>query len=195
MKTADELKIIHIGATPSELGMMFNMTPQEVNRRLTGKVVPAKTEHKLPRYRIDDAAPYLCNPKFDVEEYLKGLPPSKLPPQLNKAFWAGMRERQDYEENLGDLWRTERVMEVVSEAFKTVNMTLQMMEDTVGQKAELTPVQRRIIIEIVEGLRGNLQKNLQNAFKNYRQAEDEHGAPVAEALLALEDDIDDGLDD
>lgn len=193
MKTGDELKIIHIGATPSELGMMFDMSPQEVNRRLTGNIVPAKTDHKLPRYRIWEAAPYLCNPKFDLEEYLKGLKPTQLPPQLNKAFWTAMRERQDYEENHGDLWRTQRVMEVVSEAFKTVDMTLKMAEDQVGQISELTAVQRRVLTEMCEGLRVTLQKNLHNTFKNYRPAEDEHGAPAKDVVVLEEEEIDDGL--
>lgn len=198
MKTSDELKIVHIGATPTELGMMFGMTPQEVNRRIVGKVVPNKTEHKLPRYLVGDAAPYLCNVEFDVEEYLKGLSPAKLPPGLQKAFWAGLRARQDYEENRGDLWRTERVVEVLAEVFKTINMTAQMFEDTVSQAHELTAEQRQVIIELSDGLREHARQALVARFENYRPAEDEHGVPpdLKSTLTVAEEydeDDDDGL--
>lgn len=196
MKTSDELKIVHIGATPSELGMMFGMSPQEVNRRIVGKVVPVKTEHKLPRYRVGDAAPFLCNVEFDVEEYLKGLSPKKMPPSLQKAFWSALRERQDYEENRGDLWRTARVVEVFGEVAKSINMTALMFEDTVSQKTELSAEQRRIIIELSEGLRTATKLALVDRFKNYRPAEDEHGVePDLRQTITIDyDDDDDGLD-
>lgn len=195
MKTSDELKIVHIGATPSELGMMFGMSPQEVNRRIVGKVVPVKTEHKLPRYRVGDAAPFLCNVEFDVEEYLKGLSPKKMPPSLQKAFWSALRERQDYEENRGELWRTARVVEVLGEVFKSISMTAQMFEDTVSQQSELTPEQRRIIIELSEGLRIAAKASLVDRFKNYRPADDEHGVqPDLRTTVTVYDDEDDGLD-
>lgn len=195
MKTSDELKIVHIGATPSELGMMFGMSPQEVNRRIVGKVVPVKTEHKLPRYRVGDAAPFLCNVEFDVEEYLKGLSPKKMPPSLQKAFWSALRERQDYEENRGELWRTARVVEVLGEVFKSISMTAQMFEDTVSQQSELTPEQRRVIIELSEGLRTAAKASLVDRFKNYRPADDEHGVqPDMRTTVTVYDDEDDGLD-
>lgn len=195
MKTSDELKIVHIGATPSELGMMFGMSPQEVNRRIVGKVVPVKTEHKLPRYRVGDAAPFLCNVEFDVEEYLKGLSPKKMPPSLQKAFWSALRERQDYEENRGELWRTQRVVEVLGEVFKSISMTAQMFEDTVSQQTELTPQQRKILVELSENLRTAAKASLVDRFKNYRPADDEHGVqPDMRTTVTVYDDEDDGLD-
>ncbi len=199
MKTSDELKIIHVGATPSELARMFRMTPQEVNKRLVGKVIPNKTEHKLPRYLIADAAPHLCNVEFDVEAYIKELSPKDLPPALQKAFWAGLNARNDYEENRGDLWRTQRVVEVLGEVFKSINMTAQMFEDTVSQEHELTEGQRQKIIELSEGLRESTRVALVDRFKNYLPAEDEHGAaPNLKSTITVDefdDEDDDGLDD
>lgn len=196
MKSSDELKIIHVGATPSELGMMFGMTPQEVNKRIVGKIIPTKTEHKLPRYNIGEAAPFLCNVQFDVEAYLKELSPARMPVGLQKAFWAGLRSRQDYEENQGDLWRTQRVIEVLAEVFKPISMSLQMLVDEVEQTTELTPKQREIIIKIADKMRGNAHRALVDTFKNYRPAEDEHGVAHEEAstTVVVEEEYDDGLD-
>lgn len=199
MKTSDELKIVHVGATPSELGMMFGMTPQEVNKRIVGKVVPNKTEHKMPRYLVGEAAPYLCNVEFDIEAYIKQLTPSKLPTGVQKAFWAGLNARQDYEENRGDLWRTQRVVEVLSEVFKSISMTVQMFEDTVSQRFELTPEQRQVIIELSDGMRESARKALVDRFKDYTPAEDEHGMdPQVKITISgnggAQDDEDDGLD-
>ena len=197
MKTSDELKIVHVGATPSELGKMFGMSPQEINNRLVGKVIPNKTEHKTPRYLIAEAAPYLCNVEFDIEEYLKGMSPAKMPPALQKAFWSALNARQDYEENRGDLWRTQRVVEVLGEVFKNISMTAQMFEDTVSQETELTAKQREIIIKLSEGLRGTMHQSLVARFKNYRPAEDEHGVqPDLKSTITIDEDAeyDDGLD-
>ena len=195
MKTSDELKIIHIGATPSELGMMFGMTPQEVNKRIVGKIVPTKTEHKLPRYNVGEAAPYLCNVEFDVEAYLKELSPAKMPVGLQKAFWAGLRARQDYEENRGDLWRTQRVIEVLAEVFKPISMSLQMLVDEVEQTSELSAKQREVITDLADKARSNAHRSLVDAFKNYRPAEDEHGVdPAQKDTVSMGEEYDDGLD-
>lgn len=194
MRSSDEQRLVHIGASASELGMMFGMSPAEVNKRLAGRVIPAKTEHKLSYYKVGEAAPFLCNVEFDIEEYLKDLSPAKLPVGVQKAFWAGLRARQDYEENRRDLWRTQRVIEVLGEVFKEISMTAQMFEDTVSQKSVLSAQQREIILGLSDGLRSSAQRALVERFRNYTPAEDEHGVPPDTKQTITIDEDDDGLD-
>lgn len=203
---SEEAKVIYTGATASQLATIFGMTPQEVNKRIGGRVTPSVAT-RPPRYAIRDAAPFLCNPVFDIEEFLKNMTPSKLPPMLQDAFWKAQNNRQEFEENQGDLWRTSRVVEVLMSVFKVIRMTALMFQDTVERQAELTPKQRQIIVELSDGLVETARKNLVEEFRDYHPPDDEHGRPLdsdvdiyeeAEAdarAASAREEFDDGFDD
>lgn len=179
-KSSTEMRLLYNGASVSELGLIFDMSSHEVNRRIVGKVIPLTAEAKVPKYRIRDAAPYLCNVVFDPEEFIRNLTPSKMPPALSDAFWKGQRNKQKWEEDRGDLWRTERVISVLADVFKSFRMTVQMFGDTLEQQEELTPRQRQIIQDLGDGLILSAQQSLVDEFKDYVPADDEHGAPLTE---------------
>lgn len=206
-RAAADLRVIYEGASSHELSVMFDLSVNEVNKRLVGKVAPVGVDAKAPRYRIREAAPYLCNVVFDPEEFIKNLSPAKLPASLQDAFWKAQINRQKFEEQKGDLWRTERVIEVLGNVFKTIRMTILMFNDTIEQKSEITPKQREIIQELGDGLLETAHKNLVEAFADYKPPVDEHGTPLAEEkapalhmedVSVLDNDgarIDDGFDD
>lgn len=180
--TEQELTAILEGVTSTALGQIFALDHKEVNKRLVGKVTPVPNvgKDKFVRYRIRDAAPFLVDYKLDPEEYLKNLSPSKLPPPLQDAFWKALLSRQKYEENKGDLWRTERVFEVVSNAFKVLRLTILMFVDNVSQQTHLTDQQRDIIQKLSDGLLASLNTALVEKFENHVPAVDEHGKPLVE---------------
>lgn len=180
-RSPDAQAIIYDGVTTTTLGEMFGLDHKEVRKRLTGKVQPVDT--KRMTYRVRDAAPYLIDLKIDPEEMIKSLSPSKLPPALQDSFWKALNSRQKYEENRGELWRTERVFEVVSSAFKVIRMTIMMVEDTIEQRTVLTQEQRIIIREIMDGLMTSLRDKLREEFAFFTPAEDEHGMPITPAEL------------
>jgi hypothetical protein len=206
-RAASDLRVIYEGASSHELSVMFDLSVNEVNKRLVGKVAPVGVDAKAPRYRIREAAPYLCNVVFDPEEFIKSLSPAKLPAALQDAFWKAQINRQKFEEQKGDLWRTERVIEVLGNVFKTIRMTILMFNDTIEQKSDITPKQREIIQELGDGLLDTAHKNLVEAFSDYKPPADEHGTPLAEEkvpALHMEDvsvidsngaRADDGFDD
>lgn len=200
-KSSDDLLIVHQGATVSDLSVIFDMSPQEVNRRIVGKVVPKTVASKIPRYALREAAPYLCNVIFDPEEFIKKMAPEKLPPKLQDAFWKAQRSRLAYEEDKGDLWRTERVIGVLSDAFKAIRMTVLMFGDTLEQVTEITPEQRTLIQELGDGMLASLHTNLIAAFANYQPPADEHGMPLSghegemEVPQQESEDFDDGFGD
>jgi hypothetical protein len=185
-RSEDAQAIIYDGVPITTLGEIFGLDHKEVNKRLVGRVspVPNKTaKDRVLKYRVRDAAPYLCELKQDPEELIKSLSPSKLPPALQDAFWKAMNSRQKYEENRGDLWRTERVFEVVSSSFKIIRLTVLMFVDTVSQRTKLTEEQRRILTELGDGLLKMLAENLRDEFALYVPAPDEHGKPLTEQEL------------
>lgn len=182
-RTGELQEAIYDGATITTLGEIFGLEHKEVKKRLIGKVAPAPTRDKFMRFRIRDAAPYLVESKIDPEEIFKNLSPSKWPPALQDAFWKAQNSKQKWEENRGDLWRTKRVFEVVSGAFKVIRLTIMMFVDTVGQRTELTPEQRTIIQGLGDGLLESLSKALIEAFVFHDPEDDEHGTPLIEAKM------------
>lgn len=178
----DVSAILH-GVTATTLGQIFGLDPKDVQKRIVGKVAPVSTQSNYLKYRIRDAAPYLIELKVNPEEYIKSLSPAKLPPPLQDAFWKAQLSRQKYEEQRGDLWRTRRVFEVVSTAFKACRLTVLMFNDTVEQRTELTDQQREVIQELSDGLLGSFVKALDEAFAGYEPKDDEHGMPLGEQVL------------
>jgi hypothetical protein len=180
----DLQEAIYDGCTITTLGEMFGLEHKECKKRLVGKVPPVvPRKDKFERYRIRDAAPYLVDSKIDPEELFKNLSPSKWPPALQDAFWKAQNSKQKWEENRGDLWRTKRVFEVVTNAFKVIRMTILMFVDTVSQRTELSQEQRRIITELGDGLLESLSKALIEEFAFYDPSPDEHGAPLSDSQL------------
>lgn len=201
-KSGAELELIYKGATVSDLAIIFDTSPIEVNRRIAGKVAPITHESKVPKYRIRDAAPYLCNVIFDPEEFLKGMSPAKLPPALQDAFWKAQLSRQKFEEDKGDLWRTQRVVEVMGEVFKTIRMTTLMFVDTLEQETEVTARQRKVIQDLADGLLKTAGDALVEQFADYVAPADEHGRPLKEEEVpqfplsdSIEEPFDDGFGD
>lgn len=199
-RAEDEAKLIHVGATVPQLGQIFGMSHKTVQSRVLGRVTPARPKGQTSkdplRYHIRDVAPLLCEPQVDIEEILKSLTPSKIPPMLQDAFWKAQKSRLEVEEKLGNLWNTERVVEVLAEAFKPCRMAILMFKEEVEQQEELTPSQRALIDGMCDSLLNSMHHALVEQFKDYRPAEDEHGAPLGHATtVSLDAGAGDGFDD
>lgn len=163
------------GLSVTGLGEMFGMTGAEVKARLSGKVSPIQSGALGTRYRIKDAAPFLVTCQIDPEDLFKNLVPSKWPAPLQDAFWKAQINKQKWEETRGDLWRTQRVYQVITSAFKVIRLTILMFVDTVEQRTELSADQRRILLELGDGLLASLNKTLTEEFAFYQAPHDEHG--------------------
>lgn len=205
-KPEEDARIVHIGATVPQLATMFNMSQKSVTQRLIGRVSPAvikgATDKDSIRYHLRDAAPLLCDPKVDIEEILKTLTPAKLPPMLQDVFWKGQKSRLEVEQMLGNLWDTERVVQVLGEAFKPCRMAILMFKEEIEQQEELSPSTRALLDTMSDSLLTGLHTALVEAFKDYVPAEHEHGMPLGhettvtiESDVAFEESAGDGFDD
>lgn len=192
-QTQEQLDVMYGAVTATALSVIFAMDQKQVNKRLIGKVMPVG-DGKVLRYRIRDAAPHLVDMKFDVEEALKKIPPSKIPPALQDAFWKAQLSRQKFEENRGDLWRTSRVIEVMGTAFQVMRMQILMFRDTLQHHTELSDRQVKMLEKMSDDLLVGLRKALIDEFELYLSPDDEHGAPVhpqTDVDISVEED--DGL--
>lgn len=165
--TDDETKaIIYEGATIRQLAIMFRADPKVVTRKVGG-LVPVGRRRGNNIYRVDEAASRLVKPGYDIERYIREMNHLDLPPLLAKEFWNAQRARQAFEEQEADLWRTEDVVRVMSEAFTTCRMSLLLMTDAVERQSSLTDAQRVTIKGLIDGALADMREKLKDRFKSY----------------------------
>lgn len=154
---AETKGILFDGASISQLGKLFGMDNRTVTAKLTG-LEPCGKRAGHPIYAVKDAAPHLVEPMLDLDDietviaYVRKLDHTKLPKMLTKEFWTAMRAKQSFEEDAGDLWRTEKVIEVYSELVKAVRVPLVLAQDSVANEVELTERVQQIITSIIDGI-------------------------------------------
>lgn len=168
---------MHAGVTVGWLSEVFHLDPATVRKRLAD--CPPVSTHKTGyRYSLPAAAAFLVKPIFDVKKYLKNMRAEELPAHLQAQFWDGQNKKQKWEENAGDLWRTEAVMEVFSDVFLTIKSTAQLWTEDLERTTGLTPKQRASLSERVDALQNEIREKLLNL---------KVGAGVHPAILEVQD--------
>lgn len=192
-KTDEELRILNVGATTHDLAAIFDVSHKTVTRKVPGRVAPTTPAGQTPvRYAIRDAAPFLCKlDHIDPEEYLKNLTPETLPPKLQKAYWDGLNARQAYEENRGDLWRTQKVVEVLGEVAKPIKMALLMLKEELAQTTVLSAEQSTYLENRVDSMLQQVHDGLVEKFSKYMPSPEDNG--VVLTAREEEEDESDGL--
>lgn len=152
------------GVTVSWLSQVFELPVPVVKAKLKfcqPKTVRRRGEKMLSTYYdIKEAAAYLVTPAFSTAEYLRAVKRGELPPALQQQIWDALLKRQKWEENAGQLWRTEKVREVLGSTFQTIKFTIQLWADTVERQTELTPEQRDMIIRMADALQAEIYESL-----------------------------------
>lgn len=156
-------EMIYNGLNLSELGRLFRMDHRILVEKLHG-VPPTGKRGKGNTWRVDEVAPYLVRPIFDIEEYVKRMHHNELPKMLTKEFWAGQRSKQEFLLKAGDLWPTDQVVEAVGELFKLVKMSATLTVDAVERQVELSPRQRTIVVDIMDGMLRDLRQAIVEKF-------------------------------
>lgn len=143
------------GCSLSQLTQIFGQDIRKIKAKLHG-LEPVKMRAGHPIYSLAEAARYLVEPMWPIDEYIKRMNHADLPMLLRKEYWAGMRSRQLYEAAAGDLWPTEKVMDHISELLKSFALPLRLASDTVEREVGLTPEQRKILIRIMDETLSNV---------------------------------------
>lgn len=158
--TANEDSPAPKGVSTAWLSAAFKMPEPTVRYRLRGCPVLAQkargTKMKVTLYDLRTAAGFLVAPAFSTREYMKSLKKGDLPPALQQSVWDAMLKRQKWEENAGDLWRTEKVREVLGGTFQSIKFAIQLWADTIERQVQLSEEQRNLIIELSDALQGEV---------------------------------------
>lgn len=145
--------IIFQGASVNQLAEMFRTKTPDVARRL-GDLKPIGIgRQNNPLYDIRDAAARLIKipvtPEM-IEVYMRRVNARDLPPVLNKLFWDGMISKERYREQANELWNTEDVIRVASEAFQSLRMSLLLLPDVLRDEGDLSERQFQIVQRVVD---------------------------------------------
>jgi hypothetical protein len=152
------------GVSVAWLAQVFNMSERAVKIRLRycdPKTIRSRgTTMQTILYDIAEASSYLCKTRLTSKEYMSAIKRNELPPSLQQMVWDALLKRQKWEENAGQLWRTDKVREVLGSTFQTIKFTLQLWVDTVERTQELSEDQRNVIVQLVDALAAELYASL-----------------------------------
>lgn len=151
--------VLYEGASKNQLCMLFEAHMRDVTEATT-HVEPCGSRQGYPIYKVKDVAPYIVKGKINVEESIRRMSAKDLPPALTREFWLAQAARLRYEEDVGDLWRTSEVIRVVGDAFKTLKMSILLMQDQVERNNVLTSQQRDEIRQLSDALLNELADSL-----------------------------------
>jgi hypothetical protein len=155
-----DLRQMHGGVTITWLAAVFHMDRNVCIKRLAGCPELRRGVGGSPLFDLAQAASYLVKPRLDIREYMKSLRPSDLPPYMQSEFWEAQNKRQKWEENAGDLWRTEKVRDAYTSMFTMIKETINLWVDSIDRKTNLNPGQRAVLTQLVDGLQNEIHKKV-----------------------------------
>lgn len=158
--------IIYEGATIRQLALMFKQDPKLVTQKVS-PLVPVGRRRGTPIYSVAEAAQRLVKPGYEIERIIMNMNHSDLPPMLQSAFWNGLKARAVYEEMIGDLWRTSKVVRLISMLFNSVRMALLLLPDTLEREAGLSVEQRAVVRRVIDGALVEGRKAIMKEFEDY----------------------------
>lgn len=164
--------MIFQGANITQIAKLFRMERRDVTPKIMD-VAACGTRGGYPIYYIHEVAPHLVKPIYDVETYLKRMHPNELPKHLSKEFWAGMRAKQEYDKAEGNLWETDKVIEVMGEAFKLLRMAILLAGDTVEREMTFSHEQRDKLRIILDGALNDCANRLVGRFSDERNQDED----------------------
>lgn len=152
------------GVTVAWLAAVFGMDERTVKAKL--KFCPVKRSRRRGRtmvtnfYDIKEACRYLVVPAVTTQDVLRELKRGQLPPALQQSVWDALLKRQTWEERAGQLWRTEKVREVLGSTFQSIKFTTQLWAETVERTTELSHEQRELIVSLSDQLLADIYASL-----------------------------------
>lgn len=150
-------------ATNADICKLFGLTDKTVRNKLSS-LAPAMIQGSGKYYVLADVLPLIVKPK-NVADYIRTMNFSELPKDLTKEFWAGQRSKQIFMKEAGDLWSTNKVVDLVGDAFKTIAMKIKLLGDQIDREATMTPEQRRLVEGMIDETLKGIANELQAKFK------------------------------
>lgn len=131
-----EFETLLKGASIRQISLLFEVHRDVVAEAIRdGNVQPTGDRAGNPVYRVVDVAPYLVRPVSSGQKV------QRRSASTEKDYWDAQLKRQKFLENAGDLWRTEKVIDVLAEIFKHLRESIVVFLDTMEHESGLPPAQ------------------------------------------------------
>lgn len=141
-----DLLDVERGVSITWLAQVFRMDKNTVKKRIA-QCDPIGKKLGYPVYSLRQTCAYLIQPKVDIGQWIKNLRPNDLPPYLQAMYWDALLKRQKWEENAGDLWRTEIILDTFGELAMTIKSQVQLWVENVDRIHNLNEDVRKTITD------------------------------------------------
>lgn len=183
-KNAEQGEVMATGkATMAQIAHLFGTDAKTLPKRLRGIETAGRNKTGHAVYVIAEAATQIVRPGYEIEEYIRQMSPQELPPLMSKEYWNGQNARLKYEEQIGRLWPTERVIECFGAGLSAMRMAILLIQDGVEREEPLTKEQResvqRLMDSAVNDARVAIEEKLEE-FDCAYELEDDRGIPGLE---------------
>lgn len=149
------------GVNVTWLATAFRIDNRTARKRLAGLKPIGFGGRGDEIYDFVDASMYLAPPQRDkFSRWISTLRTSDLPTQLQDSYWAAMRKRQIWEQNAGELWKTDDVAEVMGEVFKTIKSNIQLWVDNIDSNGDMPEDLRNKLQQMADGLQNEIYQSL-----------------------------------
>lgn len=138
MAKSSEFHELVKGASINQLAELFDLDRRTVTSRLRG-IAPSGYRNTFPIYRIIEAAPLLLHGYMTDDQVSEAQ--KRQHADKEKDYWDARLKEQKYRENMGDLWRTEKVVSVFAEVFKQFRESVVVFNDAMEHESGLEPKQ------------------------------------------------------
>jgi hypothetical protein len=181
--------ILYEGANMSQLSILFRMDDRVLKEKMHG-LQPCGKRGNASIYDVAEVAAR-CGKLTEeqVDAAMRRLNHKDLPKELTKEYWAGLKSRQEYMKNEGDLWPTNKVIAAVGDIFKLVKMSALLTSDAIERNVELSDRQREIVKSQMDGMLLELHRKIIETFK--KENRDVESTLDAASAAAVEHDDDD----
>lgn len=125
------------GVTPGWFAAILGIGRTTVNRKISHIAPRGTGTNNAKLYDVRECLPYLVQP-HDLKRHLMRMDPKDLPERLRKEFWSARIAEQRARQNSKDLWRSEDVLALYGEFFKTVKDTAILWADQIHKEAALS---------------------------------------------------------
>jgi len=157
--------LLHGGFNLSQMEVLFGMDSRTITARIYG-VPHHSVRNGAKCWLVRDVVHRLYKPSAaQVEAILPRMNTNALPKELSKEFWNGLRSRGAYMREMGDLWPTGKVVEVVSRLFKLLKQRIGQRVDGIERNMELSDALRTLLRESDAALLEELQHAIKEEFK------------------------------
>ncbi len=118
------------GFSINQLAELFEMDRRTVTDRLRDTEASGiRGGHSI--YKLLDAAPKLLGTEGSLKSHMASA--------REKDYWDAQLKKQKFEENAGDLWRTDKVIEVFAQVFKQFREAVVVFIDGLEHESGLPP--------------------------------------------------------